>query len=94
MGRSSRFTPSARRSTSDKGDQVVFGTSNTPPHTWPFHVLLSVQHEADEVERIGQREGWRAKTFGRGMRSGYPPSGRWYPPSIQPLVRLPALPPM
>jgi hypothetical protein len=35
-------------------------------------VLLSVPHEADEVERIGQREGWRAKTFGRGMQDKAP----------------------
>jgi hypothetical protein len=26
---------------------------------------MAVPHEADEVERIGAREGWRAKTFGR-----------------------------
>jgi hypothetical protein len=56
----------------NKDDQVVFGTNNTPPHTWPFHVLLSVPLEADEVERIGQREGWRAKTFGRGMQGKAP----------------------
>ena len=56
----------------NKDDQVVFGTNNTPPHTWPFHVLLSVPVEADEVERIGQREGWRAKTFGRGMQGKAP----------------------
>ena len=29
-------------------------------------------HEADEVEGIGAREGWRAKTFGRGMRGRKP----------------------
>ena len=29
--------------------------------------------EAEEIERIGAREGWRAKTFGRGMR-GHKPS--------------------
>ena len=56
----------------NKDDQVVFGTNNTPPQTWPFHVLLSVPLEAEEVERIGAREGWRAKTFGRGMQ-GKPP---------------------
>ena len=28
--------------------------------------------EADEVERIGAREGWRAKTFGRGMQGHKP----------------------
>jgi len=48
-------------------DQVVFGENKAPPHTWPFHVLLSVPLETDEIERIGAREGWRAKTFGRGV---------------------------
>src|SRR5580704_18734588 len=42
------------------------------PQTWPFHVLLSVPHEAEEVERIGAREGWCAKTFGRGMQGHKP----------------------
>jgi hypothetical protein len=53
-------------------DQVVFGENAAPPRTWPFHVLLSVPLEADEVERIGAREGWRAKTFGRGMQGRKP----------------------
>ena len=56
----------------DRDDQVVFADNPAPPQTWPFHVLLSVPHEADEVERIGAREGWRAKTFGRGMRGHKP----------------------
>jgi hypothetical protein len=51
----------------DSDDQVVFAENPAPPRTWPFHVLLSVPHEAQEVERVGAREGWRAKTFGRGM---------------------------
>jgi hypothetical protein len=34
--------------------------------------LLSVPREAEEVELIGAREGWRAKTFGRGMRGHKP----------------------
>src|ERR1044071_4757456 len=55
-----------------KDDQVVFGTNSAPPHTWPFHVLLSVPLEAEQVERIGEREGWRAKTFGRGMQGKKP----------------------
>ncbi|MGH7115410.1 MAG: hypothetical protein ACREE9_13050, partial [Stellaceae bacterium] len=42
------------------------------PQTWPFHVFLSVPHEADEVERIGAREGWHAKTYGRGMQGEKP----------------------
>ena len=56
----------------DRDDQVVFGTNSTPPHTWPFHALLSVPLEEEEVERIGAREGWRAKTFGRGMQGKKP----------------------
>jgi hypothetical protein len=31
-----------------------------------FHFLLSVALERDEIERIGAREGWRTKLFGRG----------------------------
>ncbi len=53
-------------------DQVVFGENKAPPHTWPFHVLLSVPLEPDEIQRIGAREGWRAKTFGRGMQGQKP----------------------
>jgi hypothetical protein len=53
-------------------DQVVFGDNTAPPTTWPFHVFLSVPREADEVERIGAREGWRAKTYGRGMQGKKP----------------------
>ena len=48
-------------------DQVVFGDNAAPPRTWPFHVFLSVPRESDEIERIGAREGWHAKTYGRGM---------------------------
>lgn len=48
-------------------DQVVFGDNRTPPAAWPFHVLLSVAREREEIERIATREGWRAKTFGRGV---------------------------
>jgi hypothetical protein len=46
--------------------QCVFG-EQPPPRSWPFHMLLSVPRSRDEVERIGAREGWRAKTFGRGI---------------------------
>jgi hypothetical protein len=53
-------------------DQVVFGVNQAPPHTWPFHVLLSVPREPEEIERIGAREGWRARTFGRGMQGQKP----------------------
>ncbi len=56
----------------DRDDQVVFGANAAPPQTWPFHVFLSVPREVEEVERIGVREGWRAKTFGRGMQGQKP----------------------
>jgi hypothetical protein len=52
-------------------DQVVFG-KQPAPQNWPFHLLLSVPLAREEVERIGAREGWRAKTFGRGMRGHEP----------------------
>ena len=52
--------------------QVSFGENPAPPQTWPFHVLLSVPREAEEVERTGAREGWRARTFGRGMQGQKP----------------------
>ncbi len=53
-------------------DQVVFGENQSPPQTWPFHILLSVPMSREEVERIGAREGWRTKTFGRGMQGHKP----------------------
>ncbi|MBK8211475.1 MAG: hypothetical protein IPK78_17530 [Rhodospirillales bacterium] len=53
-------------------DQVVFGENTAPPKSWPFHVLLSVPRERDEIERIGAREGWRARTFGRGLQGQKP----------------------
>jgi hypothetical protein len=56
----------------DNDDQVVFVEGPAAQRTWPFHVLLSVSREAEEIERIGAREGWRAKTFGRGMRGQKP----------------------
>lgn len=56
----------------ERDDQVVFEKNPAPPQTWSFHVLLSVPREAEEVEQIGAREGWRAKTFGRGMQEQQP----------------------
>ena len=53
-------------------DQVVFGDNAMPPHNWPFHVLLSVPKGREKIEAIGSRQGWRAKTFGRGMRGQQP----------------------
>lgn len=55
-----------------RDDQVVFGENTAPPRSWPFHVLLSVPREQDEIEHIGAREGWHAKTFGRGMEGEKP----------------------
>jgi len=52
-------------------DQVVFG-KQAVPQAWPFHALVSVPLSREEVERIGAREGWRAKTFGRGMQGHKP----------------------
>jgi hypothetical protein len=40
---------------------------------WPFHALISVPRERDEIERIGEREGWRTKFLGRGT-PGQPPA--------------------
>jgi hypothetical protein len=31
----------------------VFGESRTPSQNWPFHVLLSVPLEQEQVERFG-----------------------------------------
>ena len=38
----------------------------------PFHLLLSVPLDRATVERIGEREGWRTRYFGRGA-PGQPP---------------------
>ena len=40
--------------------------------SWPFHAFLSVPLDTEQVEQIGAREGWRAKTFGRGMQGHKP----------------------
>jgi hypothetical protein len=37
-------------------DQVVFGDNASPPETWPFHVLLSVPLQPEQIEAIGARE--------------------------------------
>lgn len=49
------------------GEAVVFGRNAAAALGWPFHVLLSVALEPEAVERIGAREGWHVKTFGRGV---------------------------
>ena len=38
----------------------------------PFHLLLSVPVDRATVQRIGDREGWRTRLFGRGA-PGQPP---------------------
>ncbi len=50
-------------------DQVVFGENTSPPSNWPFHVLLSVPLGQDEIERIGTREGWHARTSAAAWRA-------------------------
>ena len=52
-------------------DQVVFG-KQPAPQNWPFHLLLSVPLGREQIEKIGAREGWRARTFGRGTRGQQP----------------------
>jgi hypothetical protein len=57
---------------SDDG-QVAFVDGEPPPRHWPFHLLLSVPLEEEAVIRIGTRNRWRVRTFGRG-RPGAEPS--------------------
>ncbi len=45
--------------------QVVCGTVPKADYS-PFHVLLSVPLDEAAVQKIGDREGWRTRTFGRG----------------------------
>jgi hypothetical protein len=48
------------------GDDQQARTGRAEPDYVPFHMLLSVPVDRETVERIGQREGWRTKYFGRG----------------------------
>jgi hypothetical protein len=50
--------------TSDE-QQARAGHDANPGYV-PFHLLLSVPIDRATVERIGEREGWRTKFFGRG----------------------------
>lgn len=45
--------------------QVHAGHTAAPAHV-PFHLLLSVPVDRATVQRIGDREGWRTRLFGRG----------------------------
>lgn len=50
----------------DDGEQVVATRNQAAPSTVAFHVLLSVRTDLGTIERIGKREGWRTKLYGRG----------------------------
>ena len=47
-------------------DQVTATTTPQAPGYVPFHVLLSIQLDQKAVAKIGEREGWRTRVFGRG----------------------------
>jgi hypothetical protein len=53
-------------------DEQVAATKVETPAAYPFHLLLSVPVDRATVQRIGDREGWRTKLFGRGA-PGQPP---------------------
>jgi hypothetical protein len=53
-------------------DEQVKATKAKTPAAYPFHLLLSVPVDRATVQRIGDREGWRTKLFGRGA-AGKPP---------------------
>jgi len=53
-------------------DEQVTAATVQAPAMYPFHVLLSVPTDRATVQRIGDREGWRTKLFGRGA-AGKPP---------------------
>lgn len=46
--------------------QVVARREQAAPASVPFHFLLSVPVDHGVIERIGKREGWRTKLYGRG----------------------------
>lgn len=47
-------------------EQVTGARGQALPATVPFHFLLSVPSGQAEIERIGAREGWRTRLYGRG----------------------------
>jgi hypothetical protein len=53
-------------------DEQVHAAKVMPAAAYPFHVLLSVPLDREAVQRIGDREGWRTRVFGRGA-PGKPP---------------------
>jgi hypothetical protein len=54
-------------------DPGRFIENERTPQAWPFHLLLSVPLGQSAIERIGEREGWRTRFFGRGA-PGQPPA--------------------
>ena len=48
-------------------EQVVALRQQPAPQTVAFHFLLSVRTDVGTIERIGKREGWRTKLYGRGI---------------------------
>jgi hypothetical protein len=56
-----------------KGDSQVRAAHDATAGYVPFHLLLSVPVDRATVERIGEREGWRTRYFGRGA-PGQPPA--------------------
>jgi hypothetical protein len=56
-----------------KGDSQVRAARDATAGYVPFHLLLSVPVDRATVERIGEREGWRTRYFGRGA-PGQPPA--------------------
>ena len=48
-------------------EQVVALRHQPAPQSVPFHFLLSVRADLGTIERIGKREGWRTKLYGRGI---------------------------
>lgn len=56
-----------------KDDGQARASYDAKPGYVPFHMLLSVPLDRAAVERIGAREGWRTRYFGRGA-PGQPPA--------------------
>jgi hypothetical protein len=56
-----------------EGDQQARAAYDATAGYVPFHLLLSVPIDRATVERIGEREGWRTRYFGRGA-PGQPPA--------------------
>jgi len=55
-----------------KDDKQVHAAHDATPGYVPFHLLLSVPVDRATVERVGAREGWRTRYFGRGAPGQLP----------------------